>query len=142
MRYREVFADDQLLVLLYDDFRSDNEGTVRAVLEFLGVDAGVPLPMLEANPTVRMRSTGLNVTLRRLQRSRAPLARAVRAAIPVGTRRRVVGALRRHVIDARPDPVDEGLEQQLKRRYAPEVRALGEQLDRDVVTLWGYDGLV
>jgi hypothetical protein len=54
----------------------------------------------------------------------------------------VVGALRRHVIDARPDPVDEGLEQQLKRRYAPEVRALGEQLDRDVVTLWGYDGLV
>jgi hypothetical protein len=27
----------------------------------------------------------------------------------------------------------------LRRRFKPEVVALGEYLDRDLVTLWGYD---
>jgi hypothetical protein len=29
----------------------------------------------------------------------------------------------------------------LKLRFKPEVVALGEYLKRDLVTLWGYDGL-
>ena len=37
-RYHEVFAPEQVLVLIYDDFRADNEGTVRTVLRFLDVD--------------------------------------------------------------------------------------------------------
>ncbi len=36
-RYREHFAPEQMLVLVYDDFRSDNEATVRRVLRFLDV---------------------------------------------------------------------------------------------------------
>ena len=29
---------------------------------------------------------------------------------------------------------------ELRRRFAPEVAALSEYLDRDLVTEWGYDG--
>ncbi len=37
-RYHAVFPPEQVLVLIYDDFRADNEATVRSVLRFLGVD--------------------------------------------------------------------------------------------------------
>ncbi len=41
-RYHELFAREQVLVLIYDDFRADNEATVRRVLRFLEVDDTVP----------------------------------------------------------------------------------------------------
>ncbi len=45
-----------VLVLIYDDFRADNEATVRRVLRFLEVDDTAPIEPREANPTVRVRS--------------------------------------------------------------------------------------
>src|SRR5271156_5100787 len=47
-RYHAVFAPEQVLVLIYDDFRADNEATVRRVLRFLEVDDGVALRAVEA----------------------------------------------------------------------------------------------
>ena len=41
-RYHAVFAPEQVLVLIYEDFRRDNEATVRQVLRFLQVDDGRP----------------------------------------------------------------------------------------------------
>jgi hypothetical protein len=31
--------------------------------------------------------------------------------------------------------------EEIRRRYRPEVEALSEYLDRDLVRLWGYDKL-
>ncbi|HYM44947.1 MAG TPA: sulfotransferase, partial [Solirubrobacteraceae bacterium] len=42
-RYHAVFPREQVLVLVYDDFRRDNEATVRGVLRFLDVDDRVPV---------------------------------------------------------------------------------------------------
>jgi hypothetical protein len=30
---------------------------------------------------------------------------------------------------------------ELRRRFKPEVQALGDYIDRDLVSLWGYDEL-
>jgi hypothetical protein len=38
-RYGDVFPDEQMQVLIYDDFRADNDATVREVMRFLGVSA-------------------------------------------------------------------------------------------------------
>ena len=46
-----VFPPEQVLVLIYDDFRADNEATVRSVLRFLEVDDTAPIEVMEANPT-------------------------------------------------------------------------------------------
>jgi hypothetical protein len=40
-----------------------------------------------------------------------------------------------------PDPPDEQLMGELRKRYKPEVVALSEYLGRDLVTLWGYDSV-
>ena len=38
-----------------------------------------------------------------------------------------------------PPPADESVMLELRRRFKPEVVALSEYLDRDLVSLWGYD---
>ncbi len=141
-RYHDVFAPEQVLVLIYDDFRADNEGTVRSVLRFLGVDDTAPVRALEANPTVRPRSRAAHELVHTLTVGRGPVSRGVKSALttltPRGARRRMLGALRRNVIYGAPDAVDEQLIGELRRRFAPEVVALSKYLGRDLVSLWGY----
>jgi hypothetical protein len=55
-RYEELFAPEQILVLIYDDFRADNEAVARKVLRFLEVDDAAPVRTTAVNPTVRWRS--------------------------------------------------------------------------------------
>jgi hypothetical protein len=144
-RYVDAFGRERLLVLIYDDFRADNEGTVRRVLRFLGVDDAVAIDALEVNPTVRARSQRLNAALHALQVGRGPLSRGVKAAIkalaPQRARRGALGAIRRRFVYAEPEPPDEQLMRELRRRYRDEVVALGEFLERDLVKLWGYDSV-
>jgi hypothetical protein len=40
-----------------------------------------------------------------------------------------------------PPPPDEQLMAELRSRFKGEVVALGEYLDRDLVSLWGYDSV-
>jgi hypothetical protein len=144
-RYHELFGRDQVLVLIYDDFRADNEATVRRVLRFLDVDPTVALEPVEANPTVHARSQRLHQLLHAVSVGHGPLSLAVKgtlkALLPTGLRRRARDAAQRRIVFAAPPPPDAELMAELRRRFAPEVVALSEYLDRDLVTLWGYDRL-
>jgi hypothetical protein len=145
-RYHEHFPREQVLVLIYDDFRADNEGTLRRVLGFLGVDADVPLETVEANPSVNVRAAHLDSLLRRVREGNSGPARAARNAVRALTtsrlRESVLYPLRRRVVYGEPPAPDEDAVAELRRRFAPEVAALSEYLGRDLVALWGYDGLV
>jgi Sulfotransferase family len=143
-RYRDVFPERQLLVLIYDDFRSDNEGTVRSVFRFLGVDDRSPIEPTRANPTrARMRSQQLDELVNIVSVGRGPASRALKAAVKTvssaGLRSSAMSLTRRHLINGRPPPEDERLMLELRRRFKGEVVALSDYLDRDLVTLWGYD---
>jgi hypothetical protein len=137
-RYHAVFPPEQVLVLIYDDFRADNEGTVRQVLRFLEVDDTSPIEVTEANPTVLVRSPRLNELVRSLYMGQGPAARAV---TPQQLRHDGLGSFRRRVLYDQPRPPDEELMLELRRRSKGEVVALSEYLDRDLVTLWGYDSI-
>jgi len=139
-RYEERFGPEQVLVLIYDDFRADNEGTVRAVLRFLDVDAEVPIEPVEANPSVRVRSLRRDDAVRAVHAGRGPLGRGAKAAgalVPG----RIRAGVRRRFLYADPEPPDPELMAELRRRFRPEVVALGRHLNRDLVSLWGYDEL-
>jgi hypothetical protein len=144
-RYHEVFAADQILVLIYDDFRADNETTVRRVLRFLDVDDSVPIDALQANPTVRVRSQRLNELVHGLSVGHGRVSRTAKAGVKALTPRRLRrGALevtQRRLVFAEPDPPDGELMLELRRRFKGEVVALSEYLGRDLVTLWGYDSI-
>ncbi len=144
-RYHAVFPPEQVLVLIYDDFRHDNDATVRQVLRFLEVDDTAPIEVTEANPTVRLRSRKVDELVRSMYKGRGTTSRAVKAAVktltPTQLRRDALRATQRHVVYGNPRPPDESLMVELRRRFKGEVVALSEYLDRDLVTLWGYDSI-
>jgi Sulfotransferase domain len=144
-RYGAVFAPEQMLVLVYDDFRNDNEAVVRQVWRFLEVDDTHPVLVRDANPTVRVRSLRLHELVHTLAAGDSALPRAVQAAAgmlaPLGISRQRARALRDRVFFADPDPADEALMLELRRRFKGEVEAVSEYLGRDLVTLWGYDAI-
>jgi hypothetical protein len=142
-RYEAVFPPEQVLVLIYDDFRDDNEGTVRRVLRFLGVEDDVPIAAVQANPTVRVRSMRADSLVRSLYVGKGPIAGALKSTIKALTPSRLRGdaahALRRRVVYGKPEPADASVMSELQSRFRGEVVALSEYLDRDLLELWGYD---
>jgi Sulfotransferase family len=144
-RYRDRFGPKQLLVLIYDDFRRDNEGTVREVLRFLEVDDTVPLELSEANPTVGVRSRHMHHLVHATSVGRGPVSLAVKAGLkmllPRRLRREALRTVQQRVLFSTPQPPDEQLMSELRHRFKPEVVAASEYLDRDLVHLWGYDDL-
>jgi hypothetical protein len=144
-RYRKRFPPEQLLVLIYDDFRRDNAGTVREVFRFLGVEQDVPVQSREANPTVGVRSGRAHQLLHAVSVGTGPISRAVKAGLkgitPRGARRRALAATRKSFIYVEPPPPDERLMAELRRSFRSEVDALSEYLGRDLIELWAYDGV-
>jgi hypothetical protein len=144
-RYHAVFAAEQVLVLIYDDFRADNEATVRRVLRFLELDDTSALELREANPTVRVRSPRLNGMVRAVSVGSGPAARAVKLSVkaltPRGLRARALQTTHRKVLYGAPRPADQELMLALRHRFKGEVADLSEYLGRDLLTEWGYDSL-
>lgn len=144
-RFHARFPPEQVLVLIYDDYRRDNERTVRKVQRFLDVDDTQPINVREANPTVRVRSQRLHALVHAVASGDGPLPRAVQATAktlaPRQLSRESAVAIRNRMLFGKPQPPEEKLMDELRRRFKPEVLALGEYLDRDLVTLWGYDAV-
>ena len=142
-RYHAVFPPEQVLVLIYDDFRADNDGVLRQVMRFLEVDEEVRVEVKEANPTVRMRSPKLDEMMVAVTIGKGPISGAVKRAVKTLVPKRAIAKIRkmiwRSVVFGRPEAPDEELMSELRVRFKPEVQALGEYLDRDLVALWGYD---
>jgi Sulfotransferase family len=142
-RYHEVFPPEHVLTLIYDDFRHDNEGTVRTVLHFLEVDDTFPIETFEANFTVRARSQGLHHLVHSVSVGHGRVSLSVKAIAkaltPQRLRRSILYATQRRAVFAEPRPPDEELMLELRGRFKGEVAALSEYLGRDLVTLWGYD---
>lgn len=143
--YHAVFAPERVLVLIYDDFRRDNEATVRRVLDFLDVEDAAPIEAVETNPSYRVRSPQLHELVRSVYLGRGPLSRTVKAGLTSLTsrelRRKMLRLTLRNVVYGQPQGEDESVMRELRRRFKTEVVAIGEYLDRDLVSLWGYDQL-
>jgi Sulfotransferase family len=141
--YHEQFGRERVLVLIYDDFRADNERTLKEVLRFLEIDDSVAIKASEANPTVRVRSRHAGSVVGALSTGGNPLARtagrALKAATSEPLRRRALAALERMSRDAKPAGPNEQLLEDLRGRFVPEVTAISEYLGRDLLSLWGYE---
>jgi len=144
------FPKEQVLVLIYDDFRADNEGAVREVQRFLGVDDTLPLQQVETKPLNTVRSMPMH-RLRRAVRhadfnpeQAGPFSRALATLVPKNVRRGALSKAYRRIAYAPPQPPDEadkGFMRELRVRHRDQVVAISEYLDRDLVALWGYDKL-
>ena len=133
-------------MLIYDDFQRENEANVRRVLRFLDVEDTYPTGIAHVNiSTHRVRFTWLNDLSRVLKQGRGPLSASVKAAgralMSDQVRRRILWPAHNRIVYGKPRAPDEGFIVELRRRFKPEVEALSEYMDRDLIGLWGYDQL-
>jgi hypothetical protein len=146
-RYHDVFPPEQVLSLIYEDFRRDNEATVRAVRRFLEIDDTPPVESLDTKPVKAIRLPTVHKLLSAGRRARkhpttaTPFERAVNALSPGFLANDGFRKQWRRLIYSAPTPPDEQLMLELRRRFKPEVLALSEYLGRDLITLWGYDSI-
>jgi len=149
-RYRARFSPEQMLVLIYDDFRADNEATLSQVLQFLQVEDNSAIAVKWVNvsqQSVHSRR-GRNL-MNSISRGRGPLARSTKVTVKAVTTVPVRRAVRKGVdqlsghrlVSANVPPPEESFMHELRVRFKPEVEALSDYLGRDLVTLWGYDRL-
>jgi Sulfotransferase family len=145
-RYHAAFGRDQVLVLVYEDFRRDNEATVRRVLRFLEVDDGHPIESTDTNKVKAIRSRPLHHLANAGRRARrnpdaaGAFAHAVNALTPRFTRSEGFRRCWRRVVYTSAPAPDEEFMLELRERFKPEVRTLSEYLNRDLLGAWGYDG--
>jgi hypothetical protein len=143
-RFHTVFPSEQVLVLIYEDFKADNEAAVRRVLRFLDVDDTLAIEAVETRPSrdLRLRPFHKLVNLRRRALRNLTVVSAFSRGVNSVTPERLRGVVRtrwRGVAYGQPSPPDEELMDELRSRFKPEVEALSEYLGRDLVSLWGYD---
>lgn len=141
--YHECFGAERVHVIVYDDFRAENERVVRDVLRFLEVEDSLAIEPSKANPTVRVRSRRAGALVGSLSAGQSPLARVTGSVLKAVTserlRRQALGAVKRAALDRNPRPPDEELVSELRCRFKREVVAISEYLERDLLGLWGYD---
>jgi hypothetical protein len=141
-RFHEAFGHDQVKVLVYDDFRSDNEGTARDLLRFLELEETVQLPPAEVSTVKTVRS----VTLDQASRAVAHAQLRLRGGRQSKRRRegrpssRLQGAWERVLYTERAAPSKECV-RELRRSFKPQVEEISDYLERDLVSLWGYRDL-
>jgi Sulfotransferase family len=143
-RYHAEFAPEQILVLIYEDFRRENEAVVRTVLRFLDVDDTLPIHTVETRRSRDVRYQQLHklVNLRRIALRDLPVAGALSRTLNTLTPGPLRGTVRsnwRRVGFGEALPPDEQFMLDLRRRFKPEVQALSDYLGRDLVSLWGYE---
>jgi hypothetical protein len=144
-RYYAVLPPERVLVLVYEDFRRDNVATVREVLRFLAVDQTVPVVPVETKPLKAVRSQLLRRvadsarTARQNPAGAGTFGRAVNALTPAPLRSESFRARWRKAVYRTPEPPQEQLMRELRRRYRPEVVALSDRLGRDLVREWGVE---
>lgn len=143
-RFHASFPPEQVLVLVYEEYRRDNEAAVRQVLRFLEVDDSLPIDHVDTKPLKDVRAQRLHhltTSLQEARRNPAAANRALRtldALIPSGMREAFGSQWRGLIYRPRAQP-SEAFMLELRRRFKPEVEAVSEYLGRDLVSLWGYD---
>jgi hypothetical protein len=140
--YESHFAAEQMLVLIYDDYRAEGDATVRRVLRFLGVEQEIPIESVvtarEARQGVRSPTLHRFTRAMRIARNNPERANAAMSTIGRLAPKSAIELWRRLVYTRAPQP-DAAFLRDLRRRLKPEVEALGEHLGRDLVRLWGYE---
>ncbi len=134
-RLFKVFRKEEVLVIIFDEFKKDTAKCYKRILRFLGVDEDFKLNFEIANPSKETRFKWLGRFLHR------PPSFISRAAIKIFPRAFLLESLHRlRVLNSRPrslPPMDPELKKQLQEEFKPDIERVSELLKRDL-SFW-YD---
>ena len=136
------FPREQVCVLLFEDFKADNEATYARILEFLGVN-----PKFE--PVFRKHNTGQKLKSKTAQRFLHQLSHGVgawsapkqviKSLLPPSVRTFLMRTLFQTVVFGPKPEVSPEVRARLMRQFRPEVERFEELTGLGVLARWGYD---
>lgn len=129
-RYVDVFGEDRVRVIIYDEFASDVPAAYRETLAFLGVDEEFRPSFEIVNESKRPRLPGLQAMI---VRPPGPLARLIPTLrrLPLAHRLRERILLANSRSEQRP-PMDAALRLRLTAELTPEIERLEALLGREL----------
>jgi Sulfotransferase domain len=132
--YFGVFGEENVHVVIYDDFAHNPEATYQSVASFLGVVPQWKGDFNIVNANRRARSRAVHDFLRHPP---APVKQLARALLSQPIRRTLGDCLRWLNIKRGARPVlDKEFQRRLAMEYASEVSQLSGVLDRDLMSIW------
>ena len=137
-RYCDRFSPEQIKVVIFEEFKSENERIFREILEFLGVKSDF-IPEYEAvNVNKEVKFKAVNNLIN------SPLVKSISKNLLSQefnefVRDNIVEKFLWHQAPKASMPED--IKAKLMQQYQSEVTKISELLDLDLVSKWGYDNL-
>ena len=137
-RYCDRFSSEQIKVVIFEEFKSENDRIFREILEFLAVDNNFILEYEAINVNKEVKFKAINNLIN------SPLIKSISKNLLSQefnefVRDRIV---EKHLWHSAPKTkMPEEIKVQLMKQYKPEVVKISDLLDLDLVTQWGYDDL-
>jgi hypothetical protein len=130
-RYFDAFGRENVLCIIYDDFKKDNLKTYGRVLEFLEVDSSFKAKFSIVNAAKEVQ----NIAVYRFVKQPDSLSRKlVRIFIPVKSARHylMTKILSLNIREAKGVEIGDELKQHLKESFREEIEQLGKLLGREL----------
>ncbi len=132
-RYYEIFDKEQIKIIILDDLKENPAKTYKEIIEFLNLADFTP-EFTPANEN------------KKLIPAFKPMVDFIRRynifkiVLPRNAYYKLSRAFYRLLVTKQPrEPMDTELRKTLMKKYKPEVEKLSKLINRDLVTLWGYD---
>lgn len=143
-RYLELFPQEQIKIILFDDFKECTEKVYKEVLEFLDVFDDFTPNLVDHNPNTKMKYQFL---ARMLQDPQHPITATVKKVFPrrIWKKGKAIGVkLNTNVV--KRAPISSETKEKLRMQARPQIKELETLLkerkflnsDRDLFTIWGY----
>ncbi len=135
VRYFSFFEQSNIKVIIYDDFKQDNAGIYREVLEFLKVDSGFVPHFAKINVSKKPRFMKLNHLL-----CHPPFLKENLVYFCPSFYERIKPIAQKMFWRNEPrKPLEPELRKKLMRKYKPEVAKISKLLEIDLVKRWNYE---
>ena len=137
-RYCDRFQAKQIKIVIFEDFKSENERIYREILKFLGVDSSFTPEYDAVNVNKEVKFKSINKLVN------SPLAKNISKNLLSQefnefVRDNIVERFLWHQAPKATMPED--IKTQLMQQYQPQVQQISELIGIDLITKWGYDKL-
>jgi hypothetical protein len=135
-RYVSVFSNDQMKIILFDDFKQNTAGVYNTILTFLDVSCDFNPEFNIVNPNKILKWP----RLKKLILDSPYFRNTLRFFISDNTYAALKKLYKDRVVtyEAR-GPLDDDIKNELMVNFRGEVEKLSHLVDKDLIALWGYD---
>ena len=137
--YQKHFPKEQIKIIILEEIKQDPGKIYREILEFLQVEDTQFSPDFEIlNRNSKLRSKYLNDLIKNSKY----IKRAFRLVTPDKIRRKITSTLERmNKKTVERDPMPSQTKKELMTKFKPEVKKMEDIIDKDLISLWGYNNI-